>query len=529
MCFKQDVAFKMLSRERKRNRRSMRVIALLKVAGAIAGIVLLGAGITYWWLDRRFQPADAHALDGIAPNPVAEHLVVRDVAVWDGLADTVRAHRSVVIKDGRIEAVEDGMAPAPADVRVIDGSGRTLIPGLIDTHVHLLSDSGSDMLTRRDALIRKWVADARRYPEGRDDIVRRGQLKLKAGVTTMRVLGDGYYALRYRDDLARWDAVGPRVLAAGLHVNGPDGYVTGGIASGLPPAEREEAAVEIRSIDEIEPKLRAHIARGIDVVKIATTHGDIGFHDARPDLPEAWVRRIVQQAHAAGLKVTAHTYGEEGDWAAVRGGVDGIEHLVNVPHPLPDNLVSEIAKRGIYVCPTLAGSAYSVVTLLRSPALLYEDPGIVANVNRSVRKDLYLTLKLLKVPGVARVLMRQDRPLERWERWYTESIANTRKLHDAGVRLIFGTDTPFAFGNFFHSIMNEVRGLKAAGLSNVAILRMATIDAARALDLDDRLGTIEVGKTADVVLLGADPVTNIEALEAVELVIKEGRIVFRSR
>jgi imidazolonepropionase-like amidohydrolase len=142
---------------------------------------------------------------------------------------------------------------------------------------------------------------------------------------------------------------------------------------------------------------------------------------------------------------------------------------------------------------------------------------------------LYLTLTLLKVPGVARVLMRQDRALERWDTWYRESIANTRKLHEAGVRLIFGTDTPFAFGNFFHSIMNEVRGLKPAGLSNVAILRMATIDAARALDLGDRLGTIEVGKTADVVLLGADPVTNIEALEAVELVIKEGRIVFRSR
>jgi imidazolonepropionase-like amidohydrolase len=501
----------------------------LKATGTLIALTLLCVALTYWWLNRRFQSGDAHALDGIVQSPIAGDLVVRNVAVWDGVTDAVHAARSVVIEGGRIAAIGDEASADPAGARVIDGAGKTLIPGLIDTHVHLLSDSGPDLLTKRDALIRQWVAETRRYPETRNDIVRRGQLKLKAGVTTMRVLGDGYYALRYRDDLARWDVVGPRVIAAGLHVNGPNGYVTGGIASGLPPSERDQAALEIRSIDEIEPKLRVHIARGIDVVKIATTHGDIGFNDARPDLPEEWVRRIVHQAHAAGLKVTAHSYGEQGDWAAVRGGVDGIEHLVNVPHPLADALVAEIKRRGISVCPTLAGSAYSVVRLLRAPDLLYTDAGIVANVNRSVREDLYLTLKLLKVPGVARILMRQDRPLERWDTWYRESIANTRKLHEAGVRLIFGTDTPFAFGNFFHSIMNEARGLKAAGLSNIAILRMATTDAAQALDLDDRLGTIEAGKVADVVLLDGDPTENIEALASVRLVVKEGRIVFESR
>ena len=72
-----------------------------------------------------------------------------------------------------------------------------------------------------------------RYPDGRSDVVRRGQLKLKAGVTTMRILGDGYYALAYCDDIARWEVVGPRTLAAGLHVNGPNGYVSGGIAARL--------------------------------------------------------------------------------------------------------------------------------------------------------------------------------------------------------------------------------------------------------------------------------------------------------
>lgn len=498
----------------------------LKLLGAIVTVGLTLTGLAFVWLMLQFRPGDAHALDGIVAKPVAEYLVLQHVAVWDGVADMVASDRSVIVRDGRIDAIVAADQPLPATARVIDGRGHTLIPGLIDTHVHMLSDSGPDLLTQRTALMPKWLAQARRYPEGREDIVRRGQLKLKAGVTTMRILGDGYYALRYRDDLARWDVVGPRVLAAGLHVNGPDGYVSGGIASGLSPEERAESAVELRTFEEIEPKLREHIGHGIDVVKIATTHGDIGFADARPDLPEAWVRRIVEVAHQAGLRVTAHSYGHQGDWAAVRGGVDGIEHLVNVPHPLSDDLVAEIARRGIYVCPTLSGSAYSVMTMLRAPQQLYQDQQLIENVDASVRRDLYLALRLLKVPGVARMIMRQERPMERWELWLRESVANTRKLHVAGVGLIFGTDTPFAFGNFFHSVMNEVHGLKEAGLPNLAILRMATINAARALGIDDRLGTVEPGKAADLILLPANPLENIEALASVDLVLKDGRIVY---
>ena len=117
--------------------------------------------------------------------------------------------------------------------------------------------------------------------------------------------------------------------------------------------------------------------------------------------------------------------------------------------------------------------------------------------------------------------------MRQWERWYEQSLRNTGKLYRAGVPLIFGTDTPFAFGNFFHSVMNEVRALKLAGLPNEAILRMATSDAATALGISDRVGTVEPGKLADLVLVDGDPVSDIEALGRVALVMKEGRIVYR--
>jgi imidazolonepropionase-like amidohydrolase len=498
------------------------LISLLVVAGCTAAL-----GLWYWSVTLRFVEGAQSALDGLVAAPVPQHLVFRNVATWDGLSDHVRSHVSVEVRDGRVIDIRAPAEPAPAGAVVIDGEGKTLIPGLIDAHVHMMYESGPDLLTRAPALMREWMDVATRYPEGRDDIVRRGQLKLKAGVTTMRILGDGYYALAYRDDVARWNVVGPRVLAAGLHVNGPNGYVTGGIAAQLEPALRAKAAVELRRFDEIGPLLERHIARGIDVVKISTTHGALGFSDARPDLPEAWVRRIVEVAHARGLKVTAHSYGDEGDWAAIRGGVDGIEHLVNVPHALADDMVAAIRDRRIVVCPTLAGSSYSVVRFLRSPELLYEDPDLVANVSAKVRRDLYITLRLLTFPGVARVMMRKDRPMERWESWYQHSLANTRALYQAGVPLVFGTDTPFAFGNFHHSVLGEMRALREAGLPTLEILRMATSRAAEVLGMGDRVGTIEPGKVADLVLVIGDPLANLEALGSVAMVVKEGRVVYR--
>jgi imidazolonepropionase-like amidohydrolase len=500
---------------------------LLVLGMSIVAAMAMTVGAAYLTMTRHFVAADENALAGIVRAPVRQRLVIRNVSVWDGRGRGVQPARSVFIDDGRITDVREGASPQLSDAAVVDGTGQTLIPGLIDSHVHLMYDSGPDLLTRPRKLMDEWLALVRAYPQSRETIVRRGQLKLKAGVTTMRVLGDGYYSLAYRDELAHWEVVGPRVLTAGLHVNGPNGYVSGGLGAHLADRDRADVAVELESFESIERRLEAHIARGVDVIKVATTRGDMGFGDAKPDLPEPWVREIVRIAHAHGLKVTAHSYGTEGDWAAIRGGVDGIEHLVNVPHELPDEMIDAINARGIRVCPTLSGSAYSVWTFLQRPESLYTDSGLVGNVPADVRRRLYTTLRVLELPGVAPMLLRQPDPMAQWRHWYEQTLRNTAKLYRAGVPLVFGTDTPFAFGNFFYTILPEVRALKLAGMTNEAVLRMATVDAADALGIGDRVGTIEPHKLADVVLVDGDPLTDIEALGRVALVVKEGRIVYR--
>jgi imidazolonepropionase-like amidohydrolase len=473
----------------------------------------------------KIKPGDKHALDGIVENPMIEDFLLRNVRLWDARSDFTQEGKSVVVQNGKIETVSE-TPPTGFTARVIEGAGKTLIPGLIDAHVHMFYDSGPEFFKNPYPLLKKFYVDTKGLTEYSPQIVRRGLFKLKSGTTTMRILGDGYYSLKYRDALKNWDIVGPRVFTAGLHVNGPSGYVTRGFGQGFDEDQKRYVAVELTSFEEIAPKMERHIATGIDVVKIATTHGNM-LVDAEPDLPEEWVREIVKIAHQHGLKVTAHTYGEKGDWAAIRGGVDGIEHLVNVSRELSDEMISEIKARGIVVCPTLSGSTYSITNLLNNKEILVNDPDIIANVPAGVRKDLYLTLWVFKLPGFTRFAMKEPKLFEKWQHRYEQTFANTAKLYAAGVKLIFGTDIPMLMGNFWHSVMDEVRALKLAGVSNTDILKMATINAAEAIGVEDRIGAIEEGKLADLVLINGNPLQDIETLRDVEMVVKEGRIVYK--
>jgi imidazolonepropionase-like amidohydrolase len=226
-----------------------------------------------------------------------------------------------------------------------------------------------------------------------------------------------------------------------------------------------------------------------------------------------------------GLKVTAHSYGNEGDWAAIRGGVDGIEHLVNVPHELPGEMVDAIVARGIWVTPTLAGSAYSVMTLLRDPDLLHREDDLVTNVQVGVRRDLYVVLRVASPPRGRPPAPATSRPDRAARTLVRAQPANTGKLYAAGVSLAFGTDTPFAFGNFHHGVMNEARALRCAGVPDEAILRMATAGSATALGTSESIGRLLPGMKADCVLVDGDPLADIEALGRVNLVVKEGRVV----
>lgn len=141
-----------------------RVVILTMTVALVVVVIAAGAiGIAYWLIAERFVSGDAYALDGIVQAPSNEPLVLRNVSLWDGRGGPVQPARSVVVSNGRIAGILDTASPPAAGVRTIDGSGKTLIPGLIDTHVHLMYDSGPDLLTRAPRLVDEWLAIVRRY------------------------------------------------------------------------------------------------------------------------------------------------------------------------------------------------------------------------------------------------------------------------------------------------------------------------------------------------------------------------------
>ena len=144
----------------------MRRVLVLTAAVVVVTLVAAGSavGITYWVMARRFVAGDAHALDGIVRNPSNEPVVLRNVSLWDGRGGAVQRGRSIIVDDGRVAGILDPATPLPAGVRTIDAAGKTLIPGLIDAHVHLMYDSGPDLFTRAPRLMDEWLAITRQYP-----------------------------------------------------------------------------------------------------------------------------------------------------------------------------------------------------------------------------------------------------------------------------------------------------------------------------------------------------------------------------
>lgn len=351
-------------------------------------------------------------------------------------------------------------------VQVVDLGGRALLPGLIDCHVHLcLAGDARPNRTFAEDGPERLVARA----------VGNAQRHLAAGVTTVRDLGGPEpVVFAVRDAIRAGLVEGPRVLAAGHVVTrtGGHGHWMGALA--------DDAA-------GVERAVRGRIAAGADCIKIIATGGvhTPGSDLMQPQYSLAELRAGVAVAHAAGRKVGSHASNPAGIANAVRAGVDSVEHGVF----LDDATAELIARHGTTFVPTLAA------THLFGPNADHPD------IPDDVRAKAALTV-----------------PAHR---------ASFPRAVRAGVRLAVGTDAGSSF--VLHGLAAvEVRLLTEYGVPPPVALAGATKHAAELLGLDREIGTVEVGKQADLVVVDGDPLKRIADLERVALVVQGGRIV-RSR
>ncbi len=418
-------------------------------------------------------------------------VAIRGVRLVDGTGGPVREGQTVLVADGRIQAVgADGEVAVPDGARVIDGAGRTLMPGFVMTHEHLFYVSGDG----------RYNTNSSSFPP----------LYLAGGATTIRTAGsmEPYTDLKLRDLIDAGQRVGPR-----MDVTGP--YLEG---EGLPIVSVHGAA----DADEIRDMVRYWADAGVTSFKVYNL------------LSRDMLRAAVEEAHARGLRVTGHlcsiTYREAADL-----GIDQLEHGFLaatdwVPDKEPDR------------CPAGGAATQSYAALdLDSPA--FRD--LVQHlVERGVAMTSTLTVFETFTPGRpeapqgaldALLPQLRDAYVQRWEQvqqqgssspWSTvfaKGMAMEKAFHDAGGLLTVGTD-PTGYGGVVagYSNLRAIELLVEEGYDFAEAIRIATLNGAKALGRDDELGTVESGKRADLVLVRGNPVTDVSAIEQVELVFKDG-------
>ena len=429
---------------------------------------------------RAWIIAAAVALIGLAPaaaqvEPAADSLTFVQAGhlLADPATGRVEAEQTVVIQNGRVVRIEDGYV-GEGQGQVVDLRDQFVLPGLIDSHVHLLGQQGPTnrldaVTTTRSAATLEGAYYAR--------------LTLEAGFTTVANLGASSEAIfALRDAVARGRVPGPRILASGASISVHGGH---GDSHGYRPEVLEVLRSEAvcSGPDDCRRAVREQVRLGADLIKITATGGVLSNTAAGlgQQFSDEELEAIIDAAHRMGRRVTAHAHGADGITAFIRAGGDSIEHGTY----LDDEGIRLMRQNGAWLVPTLLAGDF-VARIASGP-------------------DNYFTPAQTTKALEAGPLM----------------LDMARRAHTAGVRIAFGTDSGVsAHGDNAQEFALLVR----AGLTPLQAIQSATIGAAEHLQIDDETGALRPGLAADLIAVSGDPLADVTELERVRFVMRAGRI-----
>lgn len=390
----------------------------------------------------------------------------------------VRGASTIIVENGKIVAIADGFQAPDAGAVLIDLKDKYVLPGLIDSHVHLTSDAGG-LAGQLEEVTLSPAAQA-------FNAELNGMKTLRAGFTTVRNLGDGDGAtLALRDAIAAGKVQGPRIVDAGNALSGSAGHMDGslGYRDELRPFF-QGAGNTCNGADDCRRAVRLQIGRGADVIKFASTGGvnsRIGAGLGRQMFDDE-AKAIVDTAHLFGKKVAVHAHGADGIRLALEAGADSIEHGTI----LDEATIAAWAKSKAYYVPTLS-TVNGYKERIAANANAYE-PDVLAKIQWRIA----ITGKSLE------------------------------QLVPRGVRIALGTDA----GVSKHGRnADEFELMVQHGMKPVEALKAATVNAADLLGLSDEIGTIAPGKSADIVAVAGDPVADVRVLKTVDFVMARGRVI----
>jgi imidazolonepropionase-like amidohydrolase len=417
----------------------------------------------------------AVAQEAASTSPVT---LIQAGRLLDRPGQAPRGPSTVVIRDGRVVEVRDGLVGAEAfpGAEIVDLSDRFVLPGLIDSHVHLATSQAGQA-----GLIAQFTESV---PTTAYRAAENARITLMAGFTTVRNLGDGDgVTLALRDAAARHALPSPRIVDAGRSISTTSGHMDG--RNGLNDELREHTdhANVCDDTASCREAVRLQISRGVDVIKIATTGGVNSRIGAGlgAQMFEDEARALIETAHLYGKRVAVHAHGADGIALALRLGADSIEHGTI----FDDETIRLFRDSGAYYVPTL-----STVNGYRER--------LAADPNAYSAEVLPKILWRIEVTGDS---------LER--------------AVPGGVRIAFGTDA----GVSMHGRnADEFELMVQHGMTPMSAIQAATVNAADLLGLGEELGTLEPGRRADIIAVDGDPLSDVTVLKDVDFVMRDGRV-----
>ncbi|SMF64448.1 metal-dependent hydrolase family protein [Allosphingosinicella indica] len=417
----------------------------------------------------------AAGLAVLASPALAETVVVTADRMLDVQTGRYVAEPVIVITDGRIAAVtarNGGRPNIPEGAKRIDLPGKTILPGLIDMHVHLDANPNYGGYTGLQFTDQFWTVQG----------VGNATAMLDAGFTTVRNVGsENYSDVAYKQAIDEGLMRGPRIVPAAHPLSATGGHCD---STYLPPSFNAKGKAVGDGAQELRTRVREQRKYGAEVIKVCAT-GGVFSRNTEPgqqQLSEEELRAIADEAHQWGLRTAAHAHGAAGIKAAIRAGIDTIEHV-----SLVDDEGIRLAldrKRPVWFAMDIFNTEYT---------------------QREGRAN-----------GVLEDNLRKDREVAQIQR------DNFRKAHRAGVRMVFATDA----GVMPHgTAAGQFRIMVEYGMTPAEAIRSATWTAAEALGRERDVGAIAVGRYGDIVAVDGDPLADVSTLEKVAAVIKGGELV----
>jgi imidazolonepropionase-like amidohydrolase len=379
---------------------------------------------------------------------------------------------SVIVEDNKITGVQPGYTKAAGTDRVIDLKNRTVMPGLIDCHVHMEDE------TNPNRYLQQFTYNPADYAF---QSVVFADRTLMAGFTTVRDLGGTGVNISLRNAINKKLIKGPRIFTAGKAIASTGGHAdpTNGYRKDLMDDPGPAAGVA-NGPDECRKAVRQRYKEGSDVIKITASGGvlSVAKSGENPQFTEEEIKAIVETAHDYGFKVAAHCHGAEAMKRAVRAGVNSIEHGTY----MDDEVMQLMKQHGTYMVPTIIAGK-SVADSAKKPGYY---PALVTPKALAIGPKIQGTFA---------------------------------KAYKAGVKIAFGTDAGvYAHGKNWMEFVY----MTEAGMPAMEAIQAATVSAADLIGISDMVGSIEAGKLADIIAVDGDPLKDIKAMGKVVFVMKDG-------